>query len=547
LSAWLQVAVMVLAGASVASTLAQPASAPAPDSSAAAGDSASDDEQFDILEFVVDGNSVLPPLEIERAVYRFLGEKKRFKDVEGARKSLEDAYQSLGYQTVFVDVPEQKIVDGVVHLRVTEGTVRQSRVVGSRYFSLGEIRTRASELAPGNVPDFNQVQGELAQLNRTPDLQVAPVLRAGATPGTVDVDLSVKDQLPLHGDVEFNDYASPFTSRERATASLRYDNLWQRQHSLGLTYQTAPQKHDEVDVLYGTYLWRFAESADVVTLYGIRSNSRIAIVGNATVLGNARIVGARWIKPLGSFPGTFHSLTAGIDWKDFGQTNISAQTGEPISYPPIDYVPLSAAYSVTYVAVDDFVQGSLSVSTAPRGLFGNTDEEFRGRRVVASAGYFAWKYDLSAEHWVASSWSAFGRVEGQWTATPLIPNEQFTVGGATSVRGYRESELSGDVGTRGTLELRFYPTGKPAFDRLRSVSLALFLDAASIRLVEPLYPQIPAQEIASTGLSLRATGWYGLRFAADAAYVLRDGGKGVNGLVSARGDKRLSFSLGYGF
>jgi len=507
--------------------------------------------EFDIMEFGVEGNSVLAAREIERAVYRFLGEKRHFADVEGARKSLEDTYQRLGYQTVFVDIPEQKVEGGAIRLRVLEGTVDRSRVVGTRYFELGRIRGRVPELAHGSVPDFGRVQQELALVNRSGDLQVAPVLHAGRTPGTVDVDLVAKDTLPLHGDIDVDNHASPFTSPLRLNASLRYDNLWQREHSIGVNYQVAPSAPSQTNVLYGTYLWRFEESSSIVSLYGIRSNSNLALVGETTVLGNAKIAGARWIRPFDSGPGYVHSLTLGADYKDFGQTNIDAHTGNADPLPAIRYVPLSLTYGGSLIGASHTEQFSLGFITAPRGLFGDSDGKFRGRRPgVGTASWLAWKWDVSSEVGLGHYFGGFARLEGQWTDDALIPNEQFSIGGADSVRGYRESEIPGDKGAHGTLEVRFFPLSRPApFGNPRSVYGLLFVDAAQVRLNEPLGPQLthPSYHIASAGLGLRASGWYGLRLAADAAHVLRDGGSGVNGAITTHGETRGSLLLGYGF
>ena len=102
---------------------------------------------FDILEFQIQGNTVLAVAAIENAVIPFLGPKRRMESVESARAALEKAYQDSGYLTVFVDVPEQKVEAGVVVLKVTEGRVARLKVSGSRYFSQGYIRERVTELA----------------------------------------------------------------------------------------------------------------------------------------------------------------------------------------------------------------------------------------------------------------------------------------------------------------------------------------------------------------------------------------------------------------
>ena len=78
---------------------------------------------FDIMEIQVEGNSVLTTPAIEEAVYPYLGEKKNIQDVDKARQALEKAYHDAGYLTVFVDIPEQEVKEGIVRLKVTEGKV----------------------------------------------------------------------------------------------------------------------------------------------------------------------------------------------------------------------------------------------------------------------------------------------------------------------------------------------------------------------------------------------------------------------------------------
>jgi hemolysin activation/secretion protein len=167
--------------------------------------------------------------------------------------------------------------------------------------------------------------------------------------------------------------------------------------------------------------------------------------------------------------------------------------------------------------------------------------------VLGEASYLAWKPSLSADHWLAKRWGLYGIVEGQWTSDALIPNEQYVTAGADSVRGYKESEVSGDRGVRATFEVRFYPLGRPDADGKRLLYTEVFVDAAQVRLVNPSGPQISLLSIASTGLGLRAQGWHGLHCAFDLAQALRDGGRGVNGPITHNGTRRLEASVGYSF
>ena len=264
-----------------------------------AGPVHAEDALFDVFEYRVEGATLLPRITVEESVYPYLGEGKTLADVEQAREALEKAYHAAGWLTVLVAVPPQKVDAKMVRLTVTEAPVDRLRVVESRYFSLGEIRAGVPELAEGQVPNFPQMQKELAALNKSPDRRITPVLRPGKTPGTVEVDLKVQDRLPLHGNVELNDRTSQDTTRTRLTASLRWDNLWQQQHALGITVQTAPQEPDESRVFSASYTWPLA-SGDYLAFYAVKSDSDVAAVGTLNGLGKGTIAGARYIMPLRS-------------------------------------------------------------------------------------------------------------------------------------------------------------------------------------------------------------------------------------------------------
>jgi hypothetical protein len=94
----------------------------------AAAAPAAPERQVNNEEYLVRGNTVLDARAIEAAVTPFLGPGRTLKDVEGARDALVAAYQARGYQSVYVDLPEQQVEQGVVVLQVSEGDQRRSPV-----------------------------------------------------------------------------------------------------------------------------------------------------------------------------------------------------------------------------------------------------------------------------------------------------------------------------------------------------------------------------------------------------------------------------------
>ena len=510
----------------------------------ACGGARADAAGFDILEYRVEGNSVLPAISIERAVYPWLGEKKSIKDVEAARAALEKAYQDAGYPTVFVDIPEQAVEGGLVRLRVTEGRVERLRVTGSRYYSLGRIREKVPELAEDKVPYFPEVQKELASLNRGAERRVTPVLRPSRTPGKVEVDLKVADRFPLHGSVELNDRYSANTTRTRVNANLRYDNLWQREHSLSLGVQTAPENTDESRVLSATYVWPL-DNGNYLAAYGVLSKSDVAAVGDLSVIGDGRIAGLRYILPLRARKAYFHSLTLGVDYKDFGET-LTLQ-GADSTNTPISYVPFSLGYEASLQGEGRLTQLGATLNFSLRGLADDTVEclpgvflnEFACKRSGGNANYAYLRLDARHTRALPDGWSLFARAGGQVASGPLISNEQYTAGGVDSVRGYLESNSSGDDGMTGGVELRGPSLGKHLSARIDVLTPYLFAEGASLRVCDPLAGQVDRFNLLAAGVGLRFKGWGGTSGQLDLAYPFEDAG------LTESGEGRLHFRLGY--
>ena len=453
---------------------------------------------FNVFEYRVTGNTVLPARAIEEAVYPWLGERKLIADVEKAREALEKTYHKAGYLTVFVDIPEQNVNEGIVRLNVTEGKVEHLRVKGSRYYSLGFIKAQAPSLAEGQVPYFPEVQEDIASLNRTADRRVTPVLKAGKKFGTVDVDLKVEDNLPLHASLEVNDQYSKNTERWRLAGMVRYDNLWQRDHSLTVQFQTAPQNTDQVKILSASYIGRFDDSDRMLAVYGVKSKSDVASsVGGMSVLGDGTIAGARLILPLPALKGYYHSLSVGADYKKFEQGILF---GADTTRTPISYLPFAAQYSSTAQDEKGVSQFGLGINFGLRGVAGK-DDEFDRKRAGAKSNFFVVKPEVQRTQTLPRDYQLWGKLDGQLAGGRLISNEQYVAGGANSVRGYLEAEAAGDHALHASLELRS-PAMRPG-EQVQEMRFIGFYDIATLRIIGASVNERERRTIAGAGLGMR--------------------------------------------
>jgi hemolysin activation/secretion protein len=465
-------------------------------------------------------------------VYSLLGPGRTIEDVDAARGALEQAYRDAGFLTVFVDVPEQEVDAGMVRLAVTEGRISRLKISGSRYFSNGWIRDQLPEATPGSIPRMEVFQAELRALNvRSADRALNPVLRPGAEPGTVEVEVKVQDQLPVNGSLAVNNRNSANTTDSRIEAAVRYDNLWQRDHSFGLQYQVAPEDRDETEVIAASYVLRPKASGKAFAFYGLSSDSDIATVGGANnVIGKGEVYGVRAILPLGSGEGLYHSLALGVDYKDFDETIGFNAPGDDDIVTPISYLNWSLAWN----AID------LSLNVGVRDL-GNDAGEFADKRFKARPdyAYLEGGYGLVQKLPWLDTLLAFN-LRGQLTPQALISNEQFAAGGADSVRGYYEGEVLGDYGLQAMLEWRSPNLGPQLWKNIDSLYGFTFVDGARLLLNDALPGQTDAITLLSAGVGLRLLA-EPLTVDLDLAVALRDGSS------TEEGDERLLFSLRYGF
>ena len=457
---------------------------------------ANTEQHFDVGEYRVLGNTVLTGRDIERLLYPLLGPNKTLTDVESARTALETLYHDHGYGTVFVDIPPQRVSDGIVRLRVTEGRLEREQISGAHYFPERDVIAALPAAKPGTVLQLSKLQEELTAVNTaTPDRSVVPVLKAGSAPGTVDLSLQVTAHLPLHGSLELNNQASLDTRSLRSVASLSYGDLFGHLDTLSLQYQFTPQEFDQVRVFAANYVFHSFESGLQPSLQYINSNSNVAAVGTLGVLGIGEITGFRLAYPLLTNPDSLQSVTFGVDYKHFRNLiNVNSTTADDT---PISYVNLSFAYAGLWRSKFLTTTFSTTANAGPRGLV-NNESEFANDRAEGRSNYFYVRSDLAFDVKLPADFSLRLRVAGQATAEPLITNESFSIAGSDGVRGYLESEVLGDKGIKETLQLT--SPGWHMHERVLGDAYA-FYDAGRTWVLASL-----ACEPTGTGINLRSWG-----------------------------------------
>ena len=526
---WKAVGLAVLGLSAQVGALAQTPTVPTAETAAA------DTREVNVDEYIVRGNTVLDLRDIERAVTPFLGPRRTMKDIEAARDALLAVYQAKGFQSVYVDLPEQQVTEGIVFLQVNETRVGRVRVVGAEYTSPVDVRDQVPALREGQVPDFTQAQAELAALNRGPKRQVMPLVKQGAMPGTMDVDLKVEDASPWRASVGLNNDYSADTRKLRASASLGHDNLWQMGHSASLSFFGAPQDLNQTQVISASYTAPIIGTNWALEASAFKSDSEVATVGGTDVLGKGHAIGLKATYTVPDTGNWWHTLSVGIDFKDNDEALTMGGTGDSV---PLKYAPITLGYNGFLQAERSQVGLGLSLVTGTRSSFGYGSDwqAFDYKRYKASPSFMVLKGDVNGTHTFEGDAQLGFRLSGQLSDSALVSSEQMAAGGMNSVRGYLSAESTGDYGLVGSVEWRTKPLSLLG-DTVENWRVYTFADAGRVRLKDPLPEQQAGFTLASVGFGTSFRIGQQLSGRVDVGYPLKAGAR------TEKHDTRLNFSL----
>lgn len=484
---------------------------------------------FDVYEYVIEGNTLLSAALVERTVTPFMGPERRFADVEGARAALEKAYQDAGYLSVVVSLPNQEVNTGEVRLDVVEAPLEKVTVTGAQYHLPSRIQAAVPALRKGEVPHFPSVQQQLADA-QTAQLQVTPLVNAAQDGQSIDVDLKVQDQPPYFGSVQYSNAQSYNTTRGRTVVSAGINNLFQRGHTVGLSWQYAPERPKDSNTLSLMYSLPLSGRDDLM-LSATDSDSdtltRVGGAGPSSTLTKGTFYGLRWTRRLDALNWPVrHNVYASIDYKHNRDFN-TFRDGQIVQRPPTRYPLLGGGYSLTHNGSGDVVSTlNASVKLSTHALAGREVdcdgvrlEQFDCKRAGSSADFAALQIAVGHARPVFGDWRLNLSADVQLATGALPSGEQYSLGGNATVRGYYDYEQSGDDGWNSRIELV-----SPVWLNLWGVrgTALVFADRGFVHTINAQLTQDPRVHLGSQGFGLRFFGDKGLQISLDLAHVSFD-------------------------
>lgn len=419
-------------------------------------------------------------------------------DLEALRIALTRHYVEHGFVNSGAVLPDQEITGGVITYRIVEGRLSGIEVHGHRRLRERYISERVA-LAAGPPMNAYAIRDRLFLLQQDPRIRrLDATLLPGTRPGEAILRVDVDEAPSRVAYVSVNNHRPPSVGAERAELELLDYNLLGFGDTLGIRAGLTEGSED-VDLSYSVPL--NARDTALQVRYA-RSNSTVIEppFDRLDIESSSQTVGAGfWY-----FPRKTPREELSIGYVFEQRRSQSSLLGEPFAFspgtPPDGRVRLSVARFIqswlmhnpervlaarsTFSVGIDALDATVDSQTEPDGRF------------AAWLGQLQW-----VERLFVRRDELVVRVDTQLSDDPLLSLEQFSIGGARSVRGYRENQLVCDQGLFLSAEYRL-PIWSNA-GRGQRVQLAGFYDWGRCHNRER--PTSDPEELASVGVGVRAT------------------------------------------
>ena len=447
---------------------------------------ASLDARVSVRAFKVDGNTLLDAALLQSTLQPWLGERS-LVDLRQAAQAVQGLYARAGYGAVVAYLPPQPVADGTLSIAVVEGKVGRVTVQGAQRLSTARLRAALPSLVEGRTPQLRRIDAELQMANENPSRTVGVLLGPGGAPGEVEATVKVEEHALHRFSLGLGNSGNPRTGDYRLSLGWQHADLSGHDDVLNLQLQTSPTQSRAVSVISAGYrlpLVRQLAALELFAAYSDVDGGSQALPGSGGDLrfsGKGRIAGARGVWYLPRRGEYDQRLTTGLEYRaylnDCGVNGLPSgacgSAGQSVSVQP-----LTLEYAVQ---TGGSSPAMLSLGLAHNLAFGGQHSaaaDFEAVRPGAARRYTVLRLQGQIARPVLEDWQLAARAALQYSADRLVPGEQFGLGGAGSVRGYHERELSADNGLTASLELVSprLALGGPAVD-LRGL---LFADAGQV-------------------------------------------------------------------
>ncbi len=412
-------------------------------------------------EVRLEGVTVFPARDIQAVLAAFVGQSQSMAQLNQMTRLITDLYHQRGYLTAEAFIPPQDLVNGVLTIRVREGTIGKITVEGSHFYKARLIR-HALRQGSGQVLNFQVLEGDLNRINRLNDgYQVKAFLSAGDHPGQTDLTIRMAERQPWQISAVADNQGRPFIGMARGGVDVRQDSVL----GVGDRFVGSWRAASHLQLAMASYtlpLNRFGTELSTNAAFS-HVNVMLPVQNPPDIVGQSFNTAITLSQPLDR--GRHVVLDTGVLWGRVTSFFDGAQTSLT------DVRALQTGLTLSAYDRWGYTFNRTQNTVALGGLGGNS--QFWKLENYFNRLFFLPKNNL-----------LILRGNAQMTPHALPASQQFQIGGENSVRGFTEGLLIGDRGVNWGIEHRFPVPGLHRLSpRLASrVQLAWFYDYGRVWL-----------------------------------------------------------------
>jgi hemolysin activation/secretion protein len=435
-----------------------------------------------VKKFNVTGNTKVSSTEIEKITKDYIGREITITDLKLIADKITEIYWNKGYVTSFAYIPAQKVVDGVVEIKIIEGKVGKIKVEGNKYYTDNFIVKHFDNLKKEDVLNNKSLERSLLILNDFPKLNAYANLTKGEGEGTTDIIVEVEEKyFPFNLNVFFNNFGSRYTGRERLGFTFDLGNLTKNGDILSLTGIGHILDIDAMNYYKIDYTFPLGGTGGKVgfswSKMQFEIDQEVLPPPGVEVEGKADIYSLNFSYPIIRARSNNLSVFGSLNHKDmynylFERTYINSHDKYTTLELGVSRDRLFTNSHLYWTAKTTFGLGEF--------LDGMSDSEYTSssRPGLADGKWVKLNLDL-VDILKIGKVELLTKFAGQYTPDNLLTGEQMVLGGPESVRAYPTGEYLGDYGYLVSLELRtpFIPAENSIN---KYVNWAFFIDHGAV-------------------------------------------------------------------
>lgn len=443
---------------------------------------------IEVKQFKIVGSTVFTESELSELLKPYTNRPISFDELIQAQEAINKLYLDKGYINSGTFIPPQTLKEGIVTIEVVEGSIEKIEVKGLRRLRLGYITSRLNK---ATQPPLNQAKLlealQLLQLNPLIE-KLSAELSTGTSPGRDILTLEVKEAPAVTVSLRYDNERVPTVGTDRRLLELTHANL------LGFG--------DRFNVRY--YNTDGSNALDDLS-YTIPINA-----SNGTLGFSYRLIDSEVIEE------PFNDLNLNSFYQQYSFTY-----RQPIMETPTQELALGLTFD-RQTSDLDFLNGILEGETQVSALrffqeytqrssqdvfalrsqftFGleGSQTDLNGNKVDEE--FYAWRGQAQYIRLLSKDTTLLIRSDLQIADRPLLAIEQFSLGGVSTVRGYRQDLLLGDNGFFASAEVRTPIVRIPDWDT--KLLLTPFFDIGTVWNDDDT-DILPRETLYSVGLGLR--------------------------------------------